>query len=74
MGHDQRFPYVVQKLYRFLHFKGTDVQKLRKVLFLIVLNKGTYTSNATIVINASLCTVTRLTFEIQYVVNEHLIV
>ena len=27
---------------------------MRKVLFLIVLNKGTYASNATIVINASL--------------------
>ena len=31
---------------------------MRKVLFLIVLNKGTYASNATIVINASLCFMT----------------
>ena len=55
MGHNYRFPCVVQKIQHFLHFKDANVQKMQKVLLLIVLKRGTCTSNATIVINAALC-------------------
>ena len=55
VGLNDRFPCVVQSIWCFSHFKGADVQEMRKVLFLIVLNKGTWASSDTIVINAALC-------------------
>ena len=54
-GAQSQVPLCSTKNIAFFAFQAIDVQKMRKVLFLIVLGKRTFASNATIVINAALC-------------------